>query len=74
MTRPTRWLPTNILPGTSDLRVRALQIALIGAGYPLSVDAIYGPTTVAAVRDFQAANGLEIDGIAGPATQAALGM
>ena len=67
-------VPTNILPGSSDLRVRALQIALIGLGYPLAVDAVYGPPTVAAVRDFQAANGLEVDGIAGPATQSALGI
>ena len=51
-----------------------MQIALVGLGYPIAVDGTYGPRTEAAVRDFQAANQLEVDGIAGPDTQQALGI
>ena len=40
--------------------------------YTIRVDGIWGPSTVAAVRDFQAAEGLEDDGIPGKLTQAAL--
>lgn len=63
-----------IRPGSSGDRVIHLQTALIAEGYQLAADGTYGPRTQAAVRDFQAANGLEVDGIAGPQTQAALGI
>jgi peptidoglycan hydrolase-like protein with peptidoglycan-binding domain len=65
---------SNILPGSSGGRVTQLQIALVGLGYDLAVDGRYGPRTQAAVRDFQARNGLEVDAIAGPRTQEALGI
>lgn len=64
----------NILPGTTGPDVEQVQIALVALGYPIAVDATYGLRTEAAVRDFQAASGLEVDGIAGPDTQAALGI
>jgi peptidoglycan hydrolase-like protein with peptidoglycan-binding domain len=54
--------------------VERVQIALVGLGYPIAVDGTYGPRTEAAVRDFQAANQLEVDGITGPDTQQALGI
>lgn len=38
--------------------------------YESPVDGIYGPQTTAAVKYFQRANGLTVDGIAGPATMA----
>lgn len=65
---------SNIPPGSQDPRVPALQVALISLGYPIALDGTYGPATEAAVRDFQRQLGLEVDGIAGPQTQAALGM
>jgi peptidoglycan hydrolase-like protein with peptidoglycan-binding domain len=64
----------NILPDSTGPEVEQVQIALVGLGYPIAVDGTYGPRTEAAVRDFQAANRLEVDGIAGPATQQALGV
>ena len=64
----------NVLPGATGPEVEQVQIALVAVGYPIAVDGTYGPRTEAAVRDFQAANNLEVDGIAGPDTQTALGL
>ena len=55
-------------------RVRALQRRLARAGYaPGPIDGLYGPRTQQAVSGFQAAHGLEVDGIAGAQTFAQLG-
>ncbi|MEJ5348590.1 MAG: peptidoglycan-binding protein [Desulfosoma sp.] len=55
--------------------VRRLQEALGRAGYPVSVDGVFGPETHRAVLAFQKAKGtLKVDGIVGPATRAALGL
>ena len=40
--------------------------------YRGKLDSLYGPLAVAAVRRFQADNGLQVDGLAGPLTLAAL--
>ncbi|MCO5059658.1 MAG: N-acetylmuramidase domain-containing protein [Rhizobiaceae bacterium] len=58
--------------GSSGARVRELQHLLVRAGYSLKVDGDYGPATHDAVRAFQERNGLEVDGVAGPLTVAAL--
>ena len=51
--------------------VSTLQSALAQLGYYEStIDGIYGNGTRAAVKEFQAANGLSKDGVAGPATLA----
>ncbi len=53
--------------------VRALQRRLAATGYvPGPIDGLYGPLTQGAVRRFQGAYGLLVDGIAGPLTLTAL--
>ena len=55
--------------GTRGDDVRAMQAELQKLGYyTLKVDGIFGKGTLAAVKAYQRANGLEADGIAGPLT------
>lgn len=52
--------------------VKELQRSLTAAGYPVAQDGAFGPATAGAVERFQTESGLGVDGIAGPATLAAL--
>jgi peptidoglycan hydrolase-like protein with peptidoglycan-binding domain len=59
--------------GMSGWDVAALQFLLSSRGYgPGGFDGGFGPNTRAAVRRYQSAAGLTVDGIAGPATLRAL--
>jgi len=60
--------------GLKTEAVKPLQILLNGhlEGAELALDGSFGPATEAAVEQFQAANGLEVDKRVGPATWAAL--
>ncbi|MCP3140925.1 peptidoglycan-binding domain-containing protein [Pyxidicoccus xibeiensis] len=59
--------------GARGEEVRALQDQLRTAGFdPGASDGIFGQRTDRALRDFQASKGLEVDGIAGRRTFAAL--
>jgi len=61
--------------GDSGSAVTKIQQKLSNWGYYSgSIDGIYGSRTESAVRSFQRKNGLTPDGIAGPATLAALGL
>ena len=61
--------------GSTGDAVVTIQKKLIRWGYlEGQADGIYGSRTTAAIRRFQSANGLTPDGIAGPATLAALGI
>ncbi len=56
------------------MTITQLQQALAARGFdPGPIDGAMGRLTAAAITAFQAANGLDPDGIAGPLTQAALG-
>ena len=53
--------------------VAAMQYILARRGYPPgAIDAVFGPMTDAALRNFQRAYGLSADGLAGPMTIGAL--
>lgn len=55
------------------MTVRDLQKLLASLGYrPGPLDGVWGRRTAAAVREFQAAQGLTVDGIVGPQTRRAL--
>lgn len=58
--------------GSKGNSVRWVQYQLNLYGYRLLVDGAAGPKTIAAVIDFQAAHGLQADGIVGPLTRAKL--
>ncbi len=52
-----------------DPDIKEVQESLNALGYGLTVDGRKGPATEKAVRDFQAKNGLKVDGIAGQLTR-----
>ena len=58
--------------GGQGKAVERLQRALAAAGQDVAVDGDFGALTDRAVRAFQAAHGLEADGVVGPATWTAL--
>lgn len=59
--------------GSTGDSVRALQILLNGYGFSCGkVDGSFGPDTLAAVKAFQKARGLEVDGSVGTQTWTAL--
>jgi lysozyme len=60
--------------GAKGDAVQRLQKALARAGQNVTVDGDFGPGTDRAVRAFQAAHGLGVDGVVGPATWVALGV
>ncbi len=61
--------------GSTGTEVRQIQTALKKQGYYTgSIDGIYGSGTQSAVRKFQAAKGLAVDGVCGNATLSALGI
>lgn len=64
--------------GSTGGAVRVLQAALRNSGIRgvrgITVDGVFGPQTLTAVRNLQAAKHLTVDGIAGPATRRALGV
>jgi peptidoglycan hydrolase-like protein with peptidoglycan-binding domain len=71
---PATWpkLVVTVQQGASGNAVRALQSQLNAHGYALAVDGVFGSGTNAAVRSFQSARGLTVDGIAGANTWRAL--
>ncbi len=63
-----------IQQGDSGSGVEAIQNSLQNLGYSSSnVDGIFGELTAQDVRNFQSDQGLQVDGIVGPATSEALG-
>ena len=58
--------------GSTSPSVRTLQHQLTAAGFPCATDGQFGPKTQQAVRDFQRARGLKVDGVVGARTWAAL--
>lgn len=58
--------------GDHGEEIAEIQARLVDAGYDVAVDGDFGPATCEAVKSFQAANGLEVDGLIGPTTYGAL--
>ena len=58
--------------GSTGSTVRELQQTLNSNGYNVAVDGIFGEETSGAVKDYQANNGLVVDGIVGEKTWASL--
>lgn len=67
--------PEHLQRGMEGGIVKFVQDLLIGMGFdcgPAGADSIFGDGTDGAVRAFQEAQGLEVDGVIGPKTQAAI--
>ena len=66
-------MPT-LRKGDKGEDVKELQLALNEAGFDCGkVDGIFGSKTKAAVKEYQKAHGLKVDGIVGRQTWASLG-
>ncbi|EAW37817.1 penicillin-insensitive murein endopeptidase [Lyngbya sp. PCC 8106] len=61
-----------VIPPMQGERVRQLQEDLANVGIAITADGIFGKQTDAAVRKFQAEQGLQVDGIVGFVTQTKL--
>jgi peptidoglycan/xylan/chitin deacetylase (PgdA/CDA1 family) len=59
--------------GSTGTLVQQLQQALVGKGYSLAVDGVFGPMTQNAVMSFQSSVGITSDGVVGPVTWSKLG-
>ena len=69
---PTQEVYTTLTMGDRGEDVRRLQMRLRELGYlsaSATIDGIFGTQTRTAVREFQKAMGLTVDGVAGPRTQ-----
>ena len=65
----------QLMYGDTGPRVAALQEALMNAGFfEDTADGEYGPATIEAVMNFQFAQNISVDGIAGPKTHELLGI
>jgi peptidoglycan L-alanyl-D-glutamate endopeptidase CwlK len=65
---------TELHTGDSGSAVLGLQIRLAELGFdPNGIDGRFGPGTARAVRAFQETHGLDVDGVVGDTTAAALG-
>ena len=58
--------------GDQGTEIAEIQGQLIDLGYDVIADGEYGPATVDAIRQFQESQGIEPDGLVGPATYEAL--
>ncbi len=67
---PLKQTRPNKLSSSTVMRIQESLNTVANAKLP--VDGVYGHDTRAAVRKFQGANGLSVDGIPGPATRAKL--
>ncbi|MFJ9927990.1 GH25 family lysozyme [Streptomyces misionensis] len=67
---PATWqaLVLTVQQGSSGPAVQAVQSQLDARGSALTVDGSFGPATDSAVRSFQSAHGLTVDGIVGSNT------
>ena len=58
--------------GDQGTDVAEIQGQLSNYGYDVAADGDFGPATAEAVKEFQAAHGLAVDGLVGPSTYEAL--
>ncbi|MBQ8655331.1 MAG: peptidoglycan-binding protein, partial [Clostridia bacterium] len=63
---------TTLRKGSTGKAVQQLQNALVDLGYTVNTNGTYTSETATAVKAFQKANGLSVDGLAGSATYAKL--
>jgi peptidoglycan hydrolase-like protein with peptidoglycan-binding domain len=65
-------LDVTLRKGSRGVGVEAVQWALTRAGFATGIDGDFGPATERAVKEFQAAKKLTVDGLVGPNTWAKL--